>query len=237
MPVSSNTLFHFTDSLDNLLNILSNDFIPNYSYEQIIFNREKYEYKCPLVSFCDIPLAQIKEHLGMYGNYGIGLTKDWAIRNKLNPILYIEQNSLLSDSLIEILNTTLYDSEGSPEEYLKLRDIIIMHLKQYSGVFNRRGQLFRNYKFYNEREWRYIPNGFNIIQDDALEISEELKNELQKVKLVYHPNDIKYIIISHSNELDRMITDLSRIKRMYRGNIVQRVISRIITVEQIKEDF
>ena len=33
MPISSNTLFHFTNSVDNLIDILENNFIPHYSFE------------------------------------------------------------------------------------------------------------------------------------------------------------------------------------------------------------
>lgn len=60
MPVSSNTLFHFTNSIDNIENILINDFVPHYSLEKIMVGRIIFEFAFPMVCFCDIPLSQIK---------------------------------------------------------------------------------------------------------------------------------------------------------------------------------
>ena len=78
--VSSNTLFHFTNNIDNLLDILKNDFRPHFCRERFIENgKHVQEISTPMVSFCDLPLSLVKEHLTFYGCYGIGLSKDWGI--------------------------------------------------------------------------------------------------------------------------------------------------------------
>ena len=51
------------------------------------------------------------------------------------------------------------------------------------------------------------------------------------------PDDIKYIIINNFGELDFVIKELKRIDGKYNQGEIERLISRIITVEQIKEDF
>ncbi len=87
--VSSNVLFHFTKSMNNLKGILKHGFFPRYCLEYT-FDRadstaaaEKRSpmRAAPLVSFCDLPLSLIHKHLQEYGPFGIGLHKKWGIGN------------------------------------------------------------------------------------------------------------------------------------------------------------
>ena len=79
--ISSNCLFHFTNSAENLLNILENEFNPRYCLENLKFldfspkMTDYFEIAIPMVCFCDIPLSKIKTHISIYGNYGIGMKK------------------------------------------------------------------------------------------------------------------------------------------------------------------
>ena len=52
-----------------------------------------------MVSFCDIPLSLAKDHIKTYGSYGIGMMKEWGIKNNLNPVVYIERDSLLAKDI------------------------------------------------------------------------------------------------------------------------------------------
>jgi hypothetical protein len=76
--LSANTLFHFTNSFDNLEGILTNEFYPRYCLENfdVILAEllDLRELAIPMISFCDIPLSQIRKHVGYYGCYAIGLT-------------------------------------------------------------------------------------------------------------------------------------------------------------------
>ena len=87
MFIGTKGLFHYTNSVDSIISILNRGFLPSYCKEEILFGTEKHSYAIPIVSFCDIPLNQIKDHMNDYGNYAIGLNDEWKFKNKLNPVI------------------------------------------------------------------------------------------------------------------------------------------------------
>ena len=98
--LSPYSIFHFTPSLDNLLGILKNTFYPRYCYDEfdLIDNDTQsfIEDAIPMVCFCDIPLSQLMNHINTYGKYGLGMSKEWGIREGLNPVIYFNRNSYLA---------------------------------------------------------------------------------------------------------------------------------------------
>jgi hypothetical protein len=99
--ISSDTLFHFTNSIQNIVNILSLEFHPNFSLEDFssLDPPNKFKRAIPMVSFCDIPLSQTKEHMEVYGYYAIGLSKSWGQQNGVTPVLYAYQGSPLAKNI------------------------------------------------------------------------------------------------------------------------------------------
>lgn len=71
------TLFHFTKSLKTLKSILLNCFYPYYCREDMSWRTRDPDsfIAFPLVSFCDIPIGRIAEHVAFYGEYGIGMSR------------------------------------------------------------------------------------------------------------------------------------------------------------------
>ncbi len=99
MQVTSDTLYHFTTSLKKLQSILSKKFRLTYCHEKYILDYETHDSFYPMVSFCDIPLSLAKDQIERYGSYAIGMTKEWGIKNNLNPVVYIEKDSLLAKDI------------------------------------------------------------------------------------------------------------------------------------------
>ncbi len=227
MPLSSNTLFHFTNSPLHLYNILRSDFIPHYSLE--------YDVLVPMVCFCDIPLSQVKNHVDLYGGYGIGLTKEWGIRNHLNPVIYLERRSILKRTF-NTLNQLLNNQHN---DILSNFSKINMYMKPYEGIFSKEGRPpIANYNFYNEREWRFVPEDSQILIQRQYNLERDIYDErLENRKLIFTPNDIKYIILQDETEIDEMIREIPLIKAKFDEDSIKRLISRILTYEQIKYDF
>jgi hypothetical protein len=92
-----NSVFHFTDSFDNLVGILSDTFKMSYSHEEIHGIETVKEFYTPMVSFCDLRLSEIEFVSKKYGPYGIGLKKGWALMNCLNLVWYLNPQSPVFD--------------------------------------------------------------------------------------------------------------------------------------------
>lgn len=248
MPLSSNTIIHFTNEKSSLLGILSDNFHVYYCTEHYVLDDYQFSVKVPMVSFCDIPLSQIKEHIGNYGVYGIGLTKEWAVRMGLNPVLYIEHRSYLAKNLKTALEEYLDPSgpAGGPDGKLTPSQIsladILRYLKNYQGDLVRKGGTNPNYRFSDEREWRFTPphdDAYAWILAQKYYESDPAKHDasLVALRLRFEPNDIKYIIIKDDSEIAEFVDHLRRAKgNNYSYHDVERLTTRLLTTEQIMSD-
>jgi hypothetical protein len=255
--VSADTLFHFTGSIENIKNILINSFSPRYCLERLEFlSNPDFDIAIPMVCFCDIPLSQILEHVNTYGNYAIGLKKDWAINQGISPIIYLHNNSNTNKALNKLFSDTL---KFDKILYLLKKDLslaasrkaleLLFYCKVYKGKMWRNNQLKNDIIFYNEREWRFVPkleeldsiNPRYLINKEEYEDNNKrlnLNNLLLKFKIEFTPNDIKYIIVSKENERIKMIQLIEEIKGDDFNPIeLKELSSKIISIEQIKVDF
>ncbi|MFH0797717.1 MAG: abortive infection system antitoxin AbiGi family protein [Candidatus Omnitrophota bacterium] len=262
MAMSANSVFHFTNSLDNLLGILKNEFCIRYSLEETIYIEEQ---AIPMVCFCDIPLAQTKNHMDTYGTYGLGVSKKWAKEKGLNPVLYLQHYSLLHKNLKYVSRHAAkkiveqWESKEPQEKEIAWATVLnwatILNIVRYVKISE--GTLFKDppkegVKFYEERKWRYIPNVFVSssrmsalpslpfltkanFEDEPTRHIEEKK--LENYKLTFVPNDMKYVIVNNEDEISEIIKQLRTIKGKFPPESVDILCSRILTSEQIKKDF
>lgn len=96
-------LFHFT-SKDGLFKIIEETFKVSYARERIEGISSEKEFAVPMISFCDLKLSELKVHMSNYGKYGIGLTKEWANKNGLNPVMYVNRHCQFTDNFNSALN-------------------------------------------------------------------------------------------------------------------------------------
>lgn len=246
MPLSSNSLIHFTNDKEFLKGILENNFKIFNCNESIVLGGRRYSWVIPMVSFCDIPLSEIKDHISKYGHYGVGMTKEWAIKQGLNPVLYMAQNSMLSESYRKAWCNAIersHDDDNWSEDERNLCDTL-RYIKNYEGDLERKGVTLKDYRFSDEREWRYVPpysEEYEFLMSREWYTSYNNKSEadykLMTLRLKFEPSDIKYIIIDNDTEIGEFIDHLRRAKgKNFTLHEVERLTTRILTVDQIMSD-
>ena len=244
MPLSSGSIVHFTPDRESLFGILKDRFRIFYCTERYIFANGFVEMKVPIVSFCDIPMSELKDHIGKYGSYGIGLNKEWAVSKGLNPVMYIEANSKVAASLEVILRRlTEIDIEKPMDEVEFATLDMYRYVKNYQGRLVRStGEVTENYRFSDEREWRFAPLREHC-QDMFLTINEYNEfqacydEELGELRLDFEPSDVKYIIIKDESEISDTLEHIKRNFRAFPYDDVNRLLTRVITASQIRSDF
>lgn len=249
MALYPNILFHFT-SRKNLYSILNNTFQVSYARERIIGGTRVKEFAVPMISFSDLRLSELKNNIGTYGKFGIGMTKDWAIKKELNPVMYASHKSLFTENFMKgiedffhlISNST--DTTGQNEVAYNNTINTLRYIKNYKGDLIRPGRkTIADYVFANEREWRYVPaiseNILSFIHINRIQTSKQksfFNRKIRHLKLHFLPDDIKYLIVEKDRDINPLITHLRNAKVGFPSDIVDRLSSRILTYEQIEND-
>ena len=235
------------------MGVLSDNFKLSYCREKAKFGTGTggSDLQVPMVSFCDLPLSQVKNHIVSYGSYGIGLTKQWAKKQQLNPVMYMDRGSMLAESYYKAAKflTSKEARELADAQSKELKDSlyalidVLGYVKNYQGDVERQdGTVIKNYKFYDEREWRYVPKyeGYLWIKNNSLFANKDKKSTiLSKIdshRLIFEPNDIKYIIIKDESEIADFVRHLQMAKAKFSYDDVLRVTTRIITIDEINDD-
>ncbi|WP_418551785.1 abortive infection system antitoxin AbiGi family protein [Prevotella sp.] len=88
MNIYSNSFFHRIKDYNVIELILEQGFKAFYCKEEIFLgkNRNSAYIGIPMVSFCDIPLSNVRNN--HYGKCGIAMSRKWGRRKQLEPVLY-----------------------------------------------------------------------------------------------------------------------------------------------------
>lgn len=240
----SSALFHYTRDIDKLQNILKYGFYPFYCLESLPFGRSP-EIAFPMVCFCDIPISRISEHLGFYGSYGLAMDKtNWGLANKINPILYIQNNSRLPKFIeMTVRGAKKLKEEHNEDQYLESIRNLCAYIKCIEGEANTLDGEHKHKDFYLENEWRYIPKGRNIkpylIKEeyddkDVLSINNKIANEEGRIKI--HPNAIRYIVVEQEWDVSDLIKFIENDLVEYTDPRKKELISKILPLELILKD-
>ena len=213
MAISANTLFHFSSRYDTLIQILQSKFFPRLCLEKGYWHPGDMRWAIPMVCFCDIPLSDIAEHTQKYGNYAIGLKKTWAMEQGVTPILYVHDNSVFIEHGLEALNWSLELSAKDPkhlnERLAQVMSLFFM-MKPYEGYQERDGKR-KKIRFYDEREWRYIPPivgpHLNFLTEEEFNDKtqrDRINSFNEQYGVNFNPDEINYIIKQELSSLIEM---------------------------------
>ncbi|MCR9953402.1 abortive infection system antitoxin AbiGi family protein [Vibrio parahaemolyticus] len=243
MKPKSHTLFHFTKSRDTLKLILKNGFWPRYCLEDVewmkVGNTKFAAF--PMVCFCDIPLSRVDEHVKFYGEFGIGLTKEWAVKNGLSPIQYVSSNSDVPSAYQKLINVLSSNTDTmSGWDYLRY---LTSYCKPIEGNMVIDGKIVEK-EFIQESEWRFIAsNNEGMAEflshsnfDNEEKLSEANQKTLQNNQLKFNANDIKYIFVKQDSDIPDIINFIQSELDFYLSSDLKVLMSRVISLESIVAD-
>lgn len=246
MAISTNSIIHYTDTFEKVSSIIKEGFRIKYCAEEIQTREDRVAaFAHPVISFCDIPLSEAHEHFDLYGHYGIGLTKDWAKKNGVNPVLYISKDSRISQYIGQTF--AAYQSiDGSHKDLIKETLVMIKcFTKNYSGPLKRGKIDSEDYKFYDEREWRLVPkrddiNGkrLSIHLDEFIKNKKSINDAISDIRFKFEASDISYIIVDKTSEIPAMVESLrTMFYKTLNGGESDILLSKVCSTEQIIQDY
>lgn len=214
--LSSDLLFHYTKDFDTLTRILkSKSLIPYPNIESYLFlgkdlyndflfggrNHSDIENQIrniQMVCFCDIPVALSANHMKVYGKFAIAFKKKWGIVRGVNPVFYVASEIANPATYIKALISGLESLEEDKRGPLYQNvERLMCYLKPYEGPFRKVPDLGDQYRFYDEREWRYIPPLPDLYNTPS---ENRLKFELAEVEL---------IVVESENQKERLFSELN----------------------------
>lgn len=208
MGLSSNILWHQTNKKGFYDILKSKKLRYSYCQERIIPEFRFKPIAFPMISVSDYPLSEIGNNKWAYGNYCIGFKQSWGIKEGFSPITYC---SLGSRGLLQ-LNLLLDDAIKND---IRSRFGVVMYLFAYMKFVQAplvtKHKRFKNYRFYDEREWRVVPY---ITETDNAEIwpffnEEDYKqykkehdgSSLLEIGIDFEYEDINYIIVGEEGDI------------------------------------
>lgn len=246
---TADTLFNFMLKRKYLETIIENKKISaRYCKEDLGYLKIKFkEIAFPMKCFCDINMHKMGEHLEFYGSYGIAFSKAWGMKRGIQPLQYINPESILCNNFRLAFNNALHNNDKSSEELRDYLAVQLMFLKPYSGDFkNRVTNEYQSKCFTDECEWRFVADvsklGMEEIITNVSKMSDGvltlLNNALEGQKcasLDFEYEDIKYIIVKDVDDYEKFLSFIIRLKNISESDKYL-LVSKIIIWSEIEGD-
>lgn len=238
MGLSSNVLWHQTN-IDGFKAIIkSMKLTCSYSLETVVNDGHKLAF--PMVSLSDIALADINEYLTQYGGYLFGFSREWVKKSGFNPVWYCEKDN----PALTAHKKLIYDNViAKKKDILDASSVLFIFysafIKEIEGPLTVKSKniTYKNYRYYDEREYRYIPD-MNELLNRKIEpvLSEEgyvkYKNNNGNGRInetvSFDITDLKIIIVRTAKQVTEIQKYLSK---RFPGNNVH-----VFSHEEIKQN-
>lgn len=239
---SANSLFRFWKDPKWLFDAIEkNAMIPRYYPETVDYlDIDIFQIAYPMICFCDINFHKLGEHMKLYGGYGIAFSKQWGIQKGIQPLQYINKDSILCKDFSKAFRYALTAEYDDPtHNYMQTH---MYYMKPIQGMMPRDGAEL-NKNFTDEREWRYIPNVSELdlpqaVIDDDMAGLENCNDTIvchDACWLKFAPEDIKYIIVQTNEEFEKLCALIEG--KSIQPEVKRKLFSRIVVWEESKEDF
>ena len=222
--LSSTTLFHFTSSLDVIRKILLGGIKYGMFAEKL--PKGNLAYFVRGISFCNIPLSMISEHVEWYGKYALGIKRPALRSLGVSPVFYVHSD------------TKMYPSGKTAENDL-LGNPFLCYLKQHLGYqYHKTKKKYQRKSFYDEKEWRIFAGNPTIDHYTSLINLESLRQKKDLVTPTVPPlhvtlDMIEYIILDSSSDFDAFDSFLKTSFPAERDSFL----TKIMYYSQIRKDF
>lgn len=229
MGLSSNVLWHQTRKEAFFEILKSKKLCVSYSQEEVM---PRLRVAFPMVCLCDLPLSEFASNNWTYGEYAIGFKRDWAIRNGFNPVCYYHHQSNLMQQMYKLVSNAK-DIEG----LLAMAINLLSYYKPIEGQLITSKREYKNYRFYDEREYRMVPyftqlggnqHMLSMVEYVSYKEAHNGKSLIDDVCIDFDYSDINYIVVrSDSNvvQTKRILGD-----HLQKSNII------ILTKPQVEYD-
>lgn len=248
--ISSSALFHITGKIDHIKSILAEGFFPHYCPEYTLDGADRKAgrtghhpmYAIPMVCLCDLPLSLIKKHLKEYGMYGIGLDKTWGVKNGVAPVIYTHNRAKTRPSVSRLVTRAPASDGGQTSMDMSY---LAAYSKPFEGPAWRNGRREKEVRFYDEREWRYVPADpgaaplFLPWNDyDNVPNRRKLERRLKKQNTLHvPPDDVMYLILPPEKDEQNVIDLHDFLMKLYpRRRDAILVATTIMTTDCIEGD-
>jgi hypothetical protein len=196
-----------------------------------------------MVCFCDIPLSRINDHVQFYGEFGLGLTRQWGLRNKLSPVLYLTPENPVASSILGL--NEIFD-EIPEEKHDKHKHVVRRLLSFIKPV---EGRMVVDSKpvekeFYQESEWRHVAGvdvgeGYLTAEEfrdhEALRSANDLTRQHHMLKFL--PSDIRYIFVRSDSDIPSLMNFIQTELDYYPGADSKILMSRVTSLESLRVDW
>ena len=236
MGLSSNILWHQTKT-DSLKQILRTRTF-RFAYSKEIIPGTGVTMAFPMVSFCNLPLAEFADYGNKYGGYSIGMSREWGIKNRFNPVLYCENTSNIVRRLASVISNLQSGAEFSD----KVLDVLecLAYIKPIEDTLEVGERKYTNYRFMDEREVRLVPDFTDfkrrlilpiLTPEQYVQYKLEHNNKpILEESISFEWSDIKYIIVQNNTNITEYRKLLNRLD-CNNDNI------HIFDQQQVREDF
>lgn len=235
MGLSANILWHMTKK-DAFMSILKNkQFRYSYSLERAFPVKDMKGVAFPMVSMSDLPFSEIATTKWTYGDYAIGLSREWEGKNGFSPVWYCNVGSRVWLQLSKLVyEAATRDDKG----YFGMGMYLMSNVKFVQAPLISPKRKFRNYRFYDEREYCLVPfitetdkEGIPpyILEEEYEEFKNKNGSSMLNFGVSFEYSDIKYLIVNSESNIEEVKKILSREGEF--SNIL------IVTKKDVMEDF